>query len=646
MKRINIGLMAHVDAGKTTITERLLYMTGAIRSMGSVDKGTAQSDFMSIERNRGISVRAAVTMIHNDDITINLIDTPGHMDFSGEVERALMVLDGAVLVVSAVEGVQAQTEIIWNVLSKRGIPVIIFINKIDRIGANVQSVISGIKERLTNELCQVYSAQNEGSNNVYIEKSDITEEMAGRDETLFDTYLKGNATNDEAYKLARKLVGEGLLHPVLCGSAMHDIGIKELLNSIEDFIPSSSGNPESQLAGIVFKVEHDPIMGKIAHTRLYSGTLRNRDNVLIVGREVEEKVTQIRKFHGEKYKDVGVLCAGDIAGLCGLSSVISGDIIGDRQAVPETIKWVRPLLRVSVSATGETDFQSLARALAILNEEDPLLDCFASNNTGEMIISVTGVIQTEVISELLRERFKVEAYFGQPSVIYKETPSGVGNGADSYTMPKPCWAVLSFIVEPAPRGSGITYECQVSPKYLPYRYQNHVKTAVSRTLKQGLLGWEVTDVKVTLVNGQYHEIHTHPLDFFVCTPMALMKALLDCGTLLLEPILSFYITAPEECGRRIIGEIIKMRGTFESPIIDNKRFEIKGLIPVASSLEFPVRLASITAGQGILSTRFHSYEECPKEIQSSSPRKGVNPLERSKFILWARNALGRFGETN
>lgn len=247
------------------------------------------------------------------------------------------------------------------------------------------------------------------------------------------------------------------------------------------------------------------------------------------------------------------------------------------------------------------------------------------------------------MAEILRQRFDLEVSFGKPAVIYKETPSGNGVGIDEYTMPKPCWAVLKFRIEPGEPGSGIIYKSEVSPNKIPYRYQNHVEIAVPGALRQGLKGWEVIDIRVTLIDGGYHEVHTHPLDFFVATPMALMKGLEDSGTTLLEPVLSFYITAPEDCAGKIIGEIINIRGTFDSPSIENGRFIIRGLFPAATSLEFPIRLASITSGKGIISTRFHSYQKCPEDIKATKPFRGVNPLERSKFILWARNAFGRFG---
>lgn len=638
MKRINIGLMAHVDAGKTTVTEQLLFYTGAIRAAGSVDKGTAHTDFMEVERSRGISVKAAVTELKTADALINLIDTPGHIDFSAEVERVLAVIDGVVLIISVAEGVQAQTEIIWEALKRRGIPVIFFLNKIDRVGADTGSVISQIKERLTPDLFELNEAVDQGCEHAFVRERVSIECIAERNEEILEEYLAGTLNREDALKAAKKLVLSCGLYPVLCGSAMYGTGIPELLECITEYFPDAGGDVSKPAAGIVFKVEYHPAMGKTAHVRLFQGSLRNRDSIVLAGGS-EEKITQIRKFSGNKYRDVGMLRAGDIAALCGLAGVRAGEIIGCRDCIPEEVKWVNPLMTVSVAAADKNKLQALTEALNILNEEDPLLDFYHSTETDELLLNITGMVQTEILSEMLRERFSLEVSFGKPTVIYKETPCGAAEGFESYTMPKPCWAVVKFRIEPGPCGSGITYRSEVSPDRLPYRYQNHVELALQQAVKQGLKGWQVTDARITLIDGESHVMHTHPLDFFIATPMALMNGLYHSGTELLEPVLSFRIVVPEEFGGKVIGEIINMRGEFDNPEIMNGRFVVEGTYPVAASMDFPVRLASLTSGKGIVSTRFHSYRNCPSDVEAARPFRGVNPLERSKFILWARNAL-------
>ena len=640
----NIGLLAHVDAGKTTITEQMLFHTGAIRTLGNVDDGTAQTDFMEIEKKRGISVRAAVTQIHVNDTDINLIDTPGHIDFSAEVERALMVLDGVVLVVSAVEGVQAHTEMIIRALIKKKIPTVIFINKADRIGADIASVYGQIQTRLNGATCLFNNVVQTGAT-VAVHANDYMEELALADETLFEQYTEGNCTEQTAYLRLQELARTAAIYPVLCGSAIQDVGIDALLDAVCAFIPDSTGDENGPPAGSVFKISYDTPMGKAAYVRLYSGTLTNRDSVRNVTKGTEEKISQIRKLRGGKYIDSGVLKAGDIAAVYGLSGASAGDVLGEASLVPDSVHWVNPLLRITVRPDEEADRPRLIDALRILNEEEPVLDFYPPESGDELAINSMGIIQTEVIAQLLQERFQLAVTFGGMHVIYKETPAGTGEGFDAYTMPKPCWAVLRFAVEPLPRGSGVEYACRVAPKKLPYRYQNHVETAVHRAVKQGLCGWEVTDVRIILLDGEYHHEHTHPLDFFVATPMALAKAFQDAGMTLLEPLLSVQIDAPEQYSGKIIGEIVNVGGELDTPVLKDGQFSIQAVVPAARALNLPVQIASVSGGRAVLASSLCGYRACPPEFHAETPRRGVNPLDRSRYILWARNAIGTFGDT-
>lgn len=641
----NIGLMAHVDAGKTTITEQLLFHTGAVRTLGSVDDGTAQTDYMEIEKKRGISVFSAVTQIETEGGKVNLVDTPGHIDFAAEVERALMVLDGVVLVISAVEGLQAHTEIIFRALRRRKIPVILFINKIDRAGADVKEVCTQVRARLDDRICPLYAVTEEGTPQADVVETDFREEAALLDEVLFEQYMEGTLTVETAFARLRELTAEGNVYPVLYGSAINGKGITHLLDVINNFIPDSTGEEQESVAGVVFKISHDAQMGKTAYVRLYSGTLRNRDSVVNATKGVQEKISQIRKFYGEKYVDTGILKAGDIAAVYGMPNASVGDVLGDPALVPEMVHWVDPLLRITMRPALEQERTKLIDALSVLNEEEPTLGFYPPQPGTEIAVNSMGIIQTEVLEQILQERFGVGVVFGGRSVIYKETIAEAGEGFDAYTMPKPCWAVLRFVVEPLARGRGVEYECRVSPKKLPYRYQNHVKTAVSRALAQGIYGWEVTDIKVTLVDGEYHNEHTHPLDFFVATPMALAKALLDAGTILLEPMLTLCISAPEECAGKVIGEIVNAEGEFDSPVIEKGRFTVEAQVPAAKSLDLPAKLAAISGGRGVMTSTLSGYRACPPGFVMTTPRRGVDPLDRSKYILWARNAIGTFGDT-
>lgn len=640
VKRINLGIVAHVDAGKTSITEQLLFHSGALRNAGSVDKGTAQTDFLNIERTRGISVRSASTVIKYNDVEINLIDTPGHMDFSAEVDRVLRVLDCALIVVPAVEGVQARTEIIFKALKKRNIPIIFFINKIDRIGADLEKVKSEISQYLSNNIITMQNAQTEVNASVCaLNLSDMIEDIAEFNDDILEKYLSGDKISDsEISSVLTNLVHSGTVYPMCFGSALKDIGIFELLNYIVLLMPKSLNN-SNELSGVVFRVEHDDSIGRIAHIRLYSGELKNRDKVYNKRLNIEEKVTQIRKLYGNKHIDIGFLSSGDIGAVCGLSNAHVGDIIGSDIYVPKEYSLTTPLLRVRVFAESDMQYPKLVDAMNTLMAEDPLLNVEWQSEERELLINITGTIQLEVIKELIQTRFGMNIEFGDASVIYKETIAGTGLGIVRYTMPKPCWACLTFKIEPLPQGSGIQYSSEVSNDKIFYKYQTQVANTIHKSLRQGMYGWEVIDVKITLIDGEHHIEHTHPLDFIVATPIGIMNGLHDIGTVLLEPMLRFRISVHEDVGGKIMSEIINLRGTFEPPVVIDNQFTLEGKIPAATSMDLPVWLASVSSGRGILVTEFDSYEPCPIELGAATPYRGVNPLDRAKYILSIRSAL-------
>ena len=663
-KRIrNMGIVAHVDAGKTTITEHFLYQAGVIRALGSVDKGTSQTDWLEVEKTRGISVRAATTALEWRKTRINLIDTPGHVDFSSEVERSLRVLDGAILVISAVEGVQGQTEVLWQALEALKIPTILFINKVDRIGSDVGRVLDDIRKSLTPKATPVQIVMEQGSRDVSIIdllgksqnkikdkedpnnaikkcREDLIEAVSEQDEELLTEYLDNGTIS--AQQIGNSLAGQVhrcRLYPVLYGSAIEGTGMKELLSSAVSLLPSPTGEEDDPLSGIVFRLERDKTMGKVAYVRLYNGMLRNRDSVFNHTKNLEEKVSQIRQVHLQKRLDTGILKAGDIGAVYGWNHVGIGDILGSVQGIPEEYNLASPHLKVQVYPTRDSDYVLLVEALQELADEDPLLQLEWLKNEREMHIRIMGTIQLEVLFNMLSTRFGIRASFGPPSVIYKETPTNTGEGFEAYTMPKPCWAVVKLLIEPGERGSGLVFHSIVGPNQILPRYQNHVEKCLPDALKQGLYGWEVTDLKVTLIDGEHHKFHTHPMDFFVATPMAIMNGLVNTGTTLLEPMLDFRISAPEDSGGRIMGDLVQMRSEFDAPVISNGSFTVTGKVPVSTSMEYPVRLSSITGGHGVYTTRFSGYQPCPIEFGATSPRRGVNPLDKSKYILYARNAL-------
>lgn len=648
MKIVNIGIVAHVDAGKTTITEQLLYRSGEIREAGSVDRGTSRTDFMQVERERGISVQSSSASITWNGVRINLIDTPGHVDFAAEVERSLSVLDAAVLVVSAVEGVQAQTEILFDALSRMDTRVIFFINKIDRAGSGVSRVLGQIREKFSGSALLMTDVKNEGGRDCATVSRPLedpgfqeaaADALSDHDEAVLEKFLDSSRLDAEELKASlKKQFGEGSLFPVFCGSAFLGIGIEGLLDFMAEYAEPVKNNRSDELSGVVYKITHDAAVGRIAHVRLFGGSIRTRDSVRTSSMQESQKVTQIRKYSGSRFTGVDEVKRGDIAALCGLSSVKVSDIIGEAGAIAGCSLSV-PLMKVQVIPGRQEDLYPAITAFEELSAEDPQLNMEYYPDEKEIDISITGTIQLEILSAVVKERYGLEVSFSPPTVIYKETPSKSGNGYEAYTMPKPCWAVISLDIEPGERGSGLEYHSVVPNDRIFYRYQHHIEISVPRALKQGLYNWEVTDLKVVLVGGGHHTVHTHPLDFFLATPMAVMNGLKNTGTTLLEPMIMMRVTAPEEFTGKVIGDMISMRGAYEAPSISGGMFTLEAKVPVATSLEYAIRLASMTAGRGILSTRFAGYEECPLELGKTAKRRGVNPLDREKWILTQRSAM-------
>lgn len=654
----NVGIFAHVDAGKTTTTEQFLYRTGRIKAPGSVDDGTAQTDWLAVERERGISVRAAVTRMEWRGVSVNVVDTPGHVDFLSEVERSLRVMDGAILIVSAAEGVQAQTEVIWQALQALRIPTLIYINKMDRLGADPAGVLAQIRRLLTPHAAPVQAPS--GIEEAFTHTAELLkepEQAAGpfgascrklleeaaaecSEELLMRYFEAGSLTAQELAPVIRAASRRSELYPVLFGASNRGIGILPLLDAVIDLLPPPRGNPEAPLSGVIFKLDRHPAMGRIAYVRLYDGTMRNRDAVINYTKGETEKVTQIRMAAGGmKEEDAGVLQAGDIAAVYGLSLAGIGDILGSPDRVPAAEKLAAPLLTVQVKWSSEADYPAVVAAFRELSDEDPLLDLQWIKEDRELHLKVMGPIQIEVLAHMVESRFGLKVEFGAPTVIYKETPAQAGFGYIAYTMPKPCWAILRFRIEPGERGSGLTFSSSVKSEELLPSYQNEVARQVPLALAQGLRGWEVTDLKVTLVEGEHHVWHTHPLDFVVATPMGIMDGLAHTGTRLLEPYLRFKLSIPEEFGGKIMNELLLMRGEFDTPSIRSGRMELEGQLPVAESLDFPARLGSMTKGRGALSAAFAGYRECPPDVSAQRPRRGVNPLDQAKYILAVRGAL-------
>ena len=632
----NIGIFAHVDAGKTTLSEQLLTHAGVLRKAGSVDQGTTRTDDLPVEQRRGISVKATCVRLTWKGTAINLIDTPGHVDFTAEVERSLWALDAAVLVICGVEGVQPQTETLFHALKEQNIPTILFLNKMDRAGADRARVMQQVRRLLSP--CAVCLDR----------PGEILEALCDMDDDLMELYLEDEVpAEDELLAKLKSHARAARAYPVLCGSALRDQGIDPLLDAVIDFLPPPPGSSK-ELCGVVFAAAQDKMLGRGVWVRLYSGSLENRTAIdLPAGVDpltgehkwVQRKITQIRSVDGS---DAGTLRPGEIGVVYGLGDIRIGHVLGNAACLPRRVEPGQlrtPLMTVQAIPERAEDMPALRSACDILSGEDPLLEAHYVRSLNELHLHVMGAIQLEILQELLETRFGLNAHFSKPAVIYRETLAKPTFGFVAYTMPKPCWAIMRFEIEPAPRGSGVTFASAVPERTIQTRYQHQVEQALPLALAQGRLGWQVTDVKITLVDGSDHIWHTHPLDFIVATPMGIQDGLQRGGSVLLEPILSVRFLLPSECVGRVISDVAAMRGEVLETLTEEDRVILTAKVPVETSMDYASTLASITGGRGAMSIKLDSYRECPLELGATAKRRNVDPLDTSRYILAARSAL-------
>jgi ribosomal protection tetracycline resistance protein len=520
MRTLNLGILAHVDAGKTTLTERLLYAAGVIDSIGSVDKGTTQTDSLALEQQRGITIKSAVVSFAIDDVTVNLIDTPGHPDFIAEVERMLCVLDGAVLVISAVEGVQPQTRLLMRALQRLRIPTLLFVNKIDRPGASDERVLQAISKRLTPAIVPVGSAHGLGTRAADFKpwgaddaafRARLTEVLAEQSDSILAAYVE-DETSDSYRRLREDLAAQtrqALVHPVFFGSALTGAGVESLTAGIAELLPADEGDAEGPVSGTVFKVERSATGEKIAYARMFSGTVRTRDQVRF-GRDVEGKVTAISVFdRGSAVKRASV-SAGEIGKLWGLAEIQIGDAIGVPRASAEH-QFAPPTLETVVVPKAPEDKERLRVALAQLAEQDPLIDVRQDDARQELSVSLYGEVQKEVIQATLADDFGLDVGFSETTMICIERPTGTGEAVEILRAESnPFLATIGLRVDPAPNDAGIDFRLQVDPRTVPlYLYKTvegfaeRMGQYVRETLREGLFGWEVTDCIVTMTKCTY-----------------------------------------------------------------------------------------------------------------------------------------------
>ncbi len=628
MKTLNIGIFAHIDAGKTTLSERILLEGGVLRREGSVDSGTAATDFLAIERARGISVRDATVTFAYNGTAIDLIDTPGHADLSEETELAMAAIDAAVLVVSARDGVEAQTELLLSMLEARRLPFAVFVNKCD-LEPDPSAVTAALLSRIKREVLSCNTP-------AFLPSPTFEEDAVAAlsDEALLEGYLAGTLPEERLSSALTQAYSEGKIVPLLYGSARTGAGVRELLFVLTSYF-SFPRHEDAPFSAFVYQVEHRPNLGKLAHVRLFGGTLSVRQEVENARTGSLLKAGQLKRIRGGKYEDTDLLRDGETGAVAGLSDVRAGDFLG----APPPVFYTVPEAYLRVQVTAEPDkLPALKAALEELSDEWPSLALEWVPEKRHLSVAIAGSVQAEVLKDTLLERFRLNAAIGAPSVVYRETIARPAWGFECYTMPKPCWAVVRFYLKPLPAGSGLVYESVCSEKKIAYRYQEHVRVSVPRALEQGRLGWKVTDLKVTLVDGEDHPQHTHPLDFFVATPMGIHDGLRNAGSVLLEPVLRLSLTAPEQAMGKLLSALRERRAVLDPPVVEGGAFSLEADIPAGETFGLNELAASLSGGRAAFLLKLKGYYPCPEGVGEARERVGVDPLDRSLWILHARGA--------
>lgn len=631
MKIINIGILAHVDAGKTTLTESLLYTSGAILELGSVDKGTTRTDTMFLERQRGITIQAAVTSFNWNDYKINIVDTPGHTDFITEVYRSLSVLDGAILVISAKDGVQAQTRILFHALQKMNIPTIIFINKIDQYGINLNNIYQNIKEKLSNDIIVMQNVTLTPEISIKnIIDLDEWDPVISKNDKLLKKYIAGEKlTIQELTQEEYRCVKKGSLFPIYHGSAKNNIGTQQLIEAISNLFCSEMNENGSELCGRVFKIEYTDHKQRLVYLRLYSGTLHLRDTIILPEKK-KVKLTEIYIPSNGEMIQTKIVCSGDIF-IIPNNTLRLNDIIGNEKILPCNV-WndnTAPILRTRIEPIKIEEREKLLDALTEIADTDPLLRYYVDTITHEIIISFLGTVQLEVICSLLIEKYHINIRIEDPTVIYLEKPL---QKAD-YTIhievpPNPFWASIGLSITPLPIGSGIQYESKVSLGYLNQSFQNAVREGINYGLEQGLYGWKVTDCKICFEYGVYYSPVSTPSDFRFLAPIVLEQTLKKAGTQLLEPYLSFILFTPQEYFSRAYNDAQKHCAIIETSQSKNDEVIFTGHIPARCINEYRNTLTLYTNGQAVFLTELKDYQiaTCEPVIQSRRPNNRIDKV--------------------
>ena len=612
MPTLNLGIVAHVDAGKTTLTERLLYETGASTHIGRVDHGDTVTDSDDIERRRGITIRSAVVAFMVGDLKVNLIDTPGHADFVGEVERALAVLDGAILVVSAVEGVQARTRALIRTMERLGIPFLVFANKIDRSGAMDDAIVASLRESLAGDAVALNLAVDIGARGATVTPrhgTDLVEELADRlsvfDDEVVRAYVDGAPpTEDELLATLARATAAGRMHPVVFGAALTGVGVADVLSALAAYLPPAGGSPDQPLHASVFKIERDPAGHPLAHVRMREGTLASRDEVQRFHRCPDGTVTAARgraltvaTYVAGSTTSERAAVAGDIATVAGLTEAGIGDQLGRWDPAYGLRLFPPPGLESVVVARDPRDRGRLFEAVRLLSAQDPLIDARLDGADQELTVSLYGEVQREVLTTRLAEEFGIAADVAETRTVHVERVDGVGTSAAQVASRN---ASVAFRIEPGPPGSGGEYVMGTERGYLLPAYHRAIEETVPRVLASGLLGWRVVDWLVTLTDGRF-SAPTPPAGFYRdLTDRALRRALLLAGTYACEPVSAFEVEVPEESFTAVLHVLTAAGATPGLPVFAAGRCTVSGRIPTRSVYAVERALPELTGGRGFM----------------------------------------------
>jgi ribosomal protection tetracycline resistance protein len=605
-RTLNLGIVAHVDAGKTTLTERLLYTAGVIDEVGSVDKGTTQTDTLPLEQQRGITIKAAVVSFELGDLTVNLIDTPGHPDFIAEVERVLSVLDGAVLVVSAVEGVQPQTRVLMRALRRLHLPTLLFVNKLDRAGADFDRVVQEICDRLTPAV-----AVPDG------DADRLIEVLAERDEELLAAYVDGGVAGERVREALVAQSRRGLVYPVLRGAAITGAGVDAVAAELPELLPAAVGDPEGPLSATVFKIERGPGGEKIAYVRLFGGTLRTRDVVR------DEKVTALAVFENGAAVPRQQVSGRQIAKVWGLRDIQIGDTLGEQPPRMARREFAPPTLQSVLEPREPDDAHLLRVALAQLAEQDPLIN--VRDEPGrELTVSLYGEVQQQVLEATLRDDYDLDVAFGETTPICVERPRATGEALEIlHGDSNPFNAEIGLRIEPRPDDSGIEFLLDVATRDVPlYVYKTrdefraHMEEYVREALREGLEGWRVADCAVTMTRCAYSVADGPPsrrgptstaADFRKLTPLVLAQALAAAGTVVCEPTVRVTLEVPTRALGVVLPALARLGGSVETPVPGGELSSVEAVLAVPAADELQRQLPGLTGGEGVAESTFAGY---------------------------------------